>query len=43
MFSIKNNYTVLDCEEYEGKFYIFDILLINGKDITQNAYEERLQ
>lgn len=35
VFTVKNiPYTVLDCEEYEGKYYVFDILIANGNDIT---------
>ena len=35
------NFALLDCEEYDSKFYVFDILFYKGKDIRQNLFSER--
>lgn len=36
-------YTVLDCEEYEKKYYVFDVLLLNGEDLMEKTYQDRLK
>lgn len=38
----ETTYTVLDCEEYEGKFYVFDALVIKGVDVMEKSYSYRL-
>lgn len=36
--------TVLDCELYKGKVYVFDILFYKGRDITKNIpFDKRLE
>lgn len=36
------NGTLLDCEYYKGKIYVFDILFISGKDIRKYTLKERI-
>ena len=33
MIDEKKIYTVLDCEECENTFYVFDIWVVDGKDV----------
>lgn len=31
--------TVLDCEQYDNKFYVFDALFINNNDVMNLTYQ----
>ena len=35
--------SILDTELYEGKYYVFDASMIEGKDISQSHYIERME
>ena len=39
----KENDCVLDCERYDGKLYCFDALVVNGIDVRNRSYEERME
>lgn len=32
----------MDCEEYDGKYYVFDALFLNNEDIMNFSYQQRL-
>jgi hypothetical protein len=34
---------IIDSEEYEGKYYIFDVMVYNGKNIIKEDFEERMK
>ena len=38
----KENDCILDCERYDGKLYCFDALVVNGVDVRNRPYEERM-
>ena len=38
----KENDCILDCERYDGKLYCFDALVVNGVDVRNRSYEERM-
>ena len=38
----KENGSILDCERYDDKLYCFDALVVNGIDVRNRSYEERM-
>ena len=39
----ERKFSVFDCEEYEGEFHIFDILIEEGDDVQSLSYFQRLE
>ena len=38
----KQNKSILDCEKYDNRLYCFDALVVNGTDVRNRSYEERM-
>lgn len=38
----KQNNSILDCERYADRLYCFDALVVNGTDVRNRSYEERM-